>query len=229
MRYLAEGLVTYTTTQAHELQARHRNKEIVAAPNALYHESEFAFDDRSIRDSILYVGRLRKDKKPDLLVRAFISLQAEYPELRLVIVGDGDSSDEVKSPVSRSPTNDAIEVIGFVADYQRLRALYGRAIASVSPGYVGLSLIQSLSFGVPMVISRNEPHSPELEAAVEGVNCVYFETDSVADLTAKILDIAANRDLWRERGFSIASTCAQTYSVEKMASGLIAALEGAVQ
>ena len=225
MRRMADGLVTYTTTQASELRVRHTNKRIVAAPNALYREAEFAFDGETMRDTILYVGRLHKDKKPDLLVRAFGRSQAECSELRLVIVGDGDLSNDVKLLVESSPARTSIQLLGFVSDYQALRSLYSRAIATVSPGYVGLSITQSLSFGVPMIISRDEDHSPELEAAEEWVNCVFFQTDSVDDLSAKILDVAANRQTWRERGESIRSSCAAKYSVEQMAAGLIAALE----
>ena len=228
MRRMADSLITYTTTQASELRVRHTNKQIVSAPNALYRESEFAFDDETMRDTILYVGRLHKDKKPDLLVRAFGSSQAECSDLRLIIVGDGDFSNEVQALVDSSPAGGSIQLLGFISDYQMLRRLYSRAIATVSPGYVGLSITQSLSFGVPMIISRDEDHSPELEAAEEGVNCVFFETDSVTDLSAKMLDMAADRESWRERGQSIKARCASKYSVEQMVAGLIAALEGTI-
>ena len=119
-----------------------------------------------------------------------------------------------------------IEFKGHISDHDSLRALYGSAIASVSPGYVGLSLTQSLSFGVPMIISRNEPHAPEIEAAFEDVNCLYFETDNIDDLVDKIVDVYNKKHVWWERGESIKSLCQTTYSVERMARGVIEALEG---
>lgn len=45
--------------------------------------------------------------------------------------------------------------------------VYANALVSVSPGYVGLSLTQSLSFGVPMLIAIDEAHVPEIDAALD--------------------------------------------------------------
>ena len=43
---------------------------------------------------------------------------------------------------------------GHVSEPSELRSVYGASVASLSPGYVGLSVTQSLGFGVPMIVSR---------------------------------------------------------------------------
>lgn len=226
LRNLSDGLIAYTRTQALELGQVTPNKPVWVAANSLYSVSDMKFDDLAGRDSIVYVGRLTEAKKPGILIEAFELLHLRLPWLRLVIVGDGDLFEELVENVSRSSARSCIELLGHISDYETLRTVYSGAIASVSPGYVGLSITQSFGFGVPMVISRNEPHSPEIEAAVEGFNCSYFQTDNAESLADEIAEIVSARRNWASRGPEIARTCADTYSVEAMAQGLVAAIVG---
>jgi len=225
MRSLATGLVAYTESQASELRAKHRHIPVFAAPNALVPQQSCRFDGDSIRDSVLCVGRLTASKKPLLLMDAFEVFAAQEAHTRLVIVGDGPELDAVRDRAGTSRFKHRIEVVGRVDDVESLRARYAQAIVSVSPGYVGLSATQTFSFGVPMIVSRDEPHAPEIEAVNEGVNGVFFTTNVVADLAEALRDVVSNAAHWRAAGPAISASCAASYSTEIMASGLIKALE----
>ena len=113
-----------------------------------------------------------------------------------------------------------------MTDEGLLSDFYGRSIASVSPGYVGLSLTQSLGFGVPMVIARDEPHSPEIEAAIEGFNCLFFAPATVEALRDAMVAIAGDADTWVARRAAIAEESRRNYSVETMTDGFVSAIEG---
>jgi len=91
----------------------------------------------------------------------------------------------------------------------------------VSPGYVGLSLIQSLGFGVPMLIARDEPHAPEVEAAVEGENSFMFESDSVSALAELLVTMADDRASWLARRPALAESARRTYSIENMVRSFV--------
>jgi glycosyltransferase involved in cell wall biosynthesis len=226
LRRLADVFVTYTETEASEFRARTPGARVVAAPNALYSREEMgaASGTRSPTDFV-YVGRLVATKKPRLLVESFLAVRDELPpETRLVLVGDGPLRAELET-LARTDGHERIRFTGQVTDPEALRRLYADAIASVSPGYVGLSLIQSLGFGVPMIVSRDEPHAPEIEAAVEGVTCVMFETDSREALGRALVHVAKERGRWAERGEELAAFCAEHYSVELMADRIAEAVE----
>lgn len=225
MRRLSTSILTYTGTQARELSMKHPHHTITAAPNAFYFEREFVFDADAVRDSVICVGRLLAEKKPVLLVEAFERLHVSNPHIRLVIVGDGAEYQRTKEAVGRSSAGAQIEMLGHVSDYESLRQLYSRAIVSVCPGTAGLSFTQSLSFGTPMLISRDEPHGPELEAAREGENCAFFETDQPASLANGLEAFVAHHLEWAELGQQISQHCADEYSVERMVSGIIHAVE----
>ena len=100
--------------------------------------------------------------------------------------------------------------------------------SSVSPGAVGLSIVQSTAFGVPMIVARDEPHGPEIEAAREGENSVLVESDSPAALAGALREMAAQRDRWSARRGEIAADCAARYSAEAMAERMLEAIRAAM-
>jgi hypothetical protein len=84
----------------------------------------------------------------------------------------------------------------------------------MSPGYVGLSITQSLSYGVPMIVARDEPHSPEIEAMRERFNAITVASDDAEALAGVMVEMASDRDAWLSRRADIAADCAGRYSVE---------------
>ncbi|MGH3134086.1 MAG: glycosyltransferase [Gaiellaceae bacterium] len=227
MRRLASAIVVYTDTQARELSVRMPGSLIRSAPNGMY-SAELAVaatDARTARD-VLYVGRLVGTKKPRLLLDAFLAALPSLPDdACLVFVGDGDLRDELEHAVGVAGALRRVRFEGKVSDFESLRVLYGNALISVSPGYVGLSLIQSLWFGVPMIIARDEPHSPEIEAAHPGANAIFVPSDSTADLRDAIVAVFGNREQWVARGPAIARACVESYSVESTVGSIVDVIE----
>jgi glycosyltransferase involved in cell wall biosynthesis len=228
MGRLADAIVVYTESQARELREFLPGKPVFAAPNALYSASNMdAACGHTTPTDFIYVGRLSPDKKPDLLLKAFIQAGDRLPrECGLIVVGDGSLRDQLMQTAKAEAGDRRIEFPGHVADQARLKELYARSLASVSPGYVGLSVTQSFSFGVPMIIARNEPHAPEIEAAIESKNCVTFDENDAGALADALVDVWNQRDKWTRARPEIVKDCAERYSVEVMVSGLLAGAFG---
>ena len=227
MRRLANGIIVYTASQADELARRMPNRAIHAAPNALYPRALAVHDasERRARD-VLYVGRLVEAKKPLLLVDAFAAATPMLPEdTRLVFVGEGPLRGTLEAHAQALGIDHRVDFEGHVGEFARLQALYARALVSVSPGYTGLSLTQSLWFGVPALIADDEPHAPEIEAAEPGLNSRYFRSNSPAALSKALIDMYEERDLWLGRAQEIADACVERYSLESMVDSIVRALE----
>jgi len=200
---------------------------VVAAPNALYFQANLSQNvvGGAMRD-FLFVGRLIESKKPSLLIDAFSLVAHELPpKTRLVFVGDGPLRQGLAAAAGRSAVPERIAFTGEITAPAELRALYADSLASVIPGYAGLSLIQSLGFGVPALIARDEPHSPEIEAAAPGENAVFFQSDSSQALGAALVETAADRSTWIRRREAIARRCARDYSVEAMVDRVAAVVD----
>jgi glycosyltransferase involved in cell wall biosynthesis len=216
MKRLANDIVVYTHTEADALARLMPGKRIHAAPNGLYPASRAVQgpDARPGRD-VIYVGRLIESKKPPLLLEAFAGALRRLPDDScLVIVGEGDLLPGLRDRARTLGIADRVRFTGHVNDFETLSSLYSNALVSVSPGYAGLSVIQSHWFGVPMIIARDEPHAPEIEAAVEGENAVLVESDSPTALSDALLQVFAERTRWLTRGPAIASRCVERYSIE---------------
>jgi glycosyltransferase involved in cell wall biosynthesis len=111
-----------------------------------------------------------------------------------------------------------VELAGYVPPSQ-VAQFYGASFVSVSPGSVGLSLTQSLSFGIPMIIARQEMHGPEIEAARDGFNALFVDSDDPSQIADALVTMALDRERWAGRRNEIARDCANRYSAETMAAG----------
>jgi glycosyltransferase involved in cell wall biosynthesis len=229
MRRCATVIVTYTEKEAEALRRLMPDARVNAAPNSLYARRHIApvLSERASFDFV-YVGRLIEAKKPDLLLDGFCQAAPELDSKhRLVIAGDGPLRGQLERRIRETGLAERVELPGHVSDRDGLRKLYSTALASVSPGYVGLSAIQSFSFGVPMLVARDEPHSPEIEAVEPGFNGEFFEAGSATSLAQGLLRMAQNAEELTRRRTEISRVCAERYSVETMAAGLLAGVTSA--
>ncbi len=227
MRRLADGVIVYTESQARELSERMPRMLVRDAPNALYPRVLAVRDpERRRARNVLFVGRLVPAKKPRLLLETFGLAIGSLPEdATLVFVGEGPLRAAIETEAERMGIADRVSCLGHVNDYERLRDLYADALVSVSPGYAGLSLTQSHWFGVPVVVARDEPHAPEIEAAEPGVNVVYVDSDSPGSLSRALVDVFAQRDEWLARAPAIAAACVERYSLEAMVDAIVDVVE----
>ena len=225
MRKLASSIIVYTKTQKKELKRKMPKKHILAAPNALYNKNEMVVNtglSKSKITNFIYVGRLTEAKKVFFLTTSFTSLLPRIPEeVNLIIVGEGEEKNKIKKFVKTHELEHRIKLLGHISGYATIKELYDISVASISPGYVGLSITQSLSFGIPMLISTNENHSPEIESANENKNTVFFETDIEDSLEQKILEVYSNKEKWISSRENICSFCKENYSIESMAKTFI--------
>ena len=228
MRMLGNVIITYTKNQKKELHQKMPNKKIIAAPNALYTSSSMCgIREAAVPKNMIYVGRLTLQKKPFFLVRAFIEALPYLPlDMNLIIVGDGDEKQKIQDFIADNKVKDRVILKGHLSAINDLYDLYSSSLLSVSPGYVGLSVTQSFGFGVPMLVSRNEKHSPEIEAIEEGKNAVFFETDSVLSFRESVVQIVNNKALWIAHRKGIQENCKANYSVEAMAKVFINLVQG---
>ena len=226
---LCNGFIAYSESQAQALRERYPFLSTWVAANACVHAEDCVPGRAEIDevDSILYVGRLVKAKKVRLLLEGFIQAKQteRLPEsIRLVFVGDGAERALLESMVDAAGLTKWVEFAGHIGDVAELREYYRRAICSVSPGYVGLSATQSFSFGVPMLVARDEFHSPEIEACQEGFNAEFFESDNVNALASALEEMNQDKVIWLESRKNIADWTKSKYSFQAMADSFQAVL-----
>lgn len=225
LRRLADVLVVYTESEARTARGLSGSGRVVAAPNALYTAVELEPpSEPALTTDFVVVGRLADEKRPGALLDAFDQARARLPgDARLVFVGDGPLRSSLERTARERGLADRVSLRGQVSALEDLRRIYEPAIASVSPGTAGLSVIQSLGFGVPTIVARHARHGPELDAAVEGENALFFDSGSSDELQEALVSAAAERDLWRSRRSAIAASIRDSYTIEAMVAAFLSA------
>ncbi len=150
-------------------------------------------------DIVLSVSSLNPRKNLNRLIQAF--MQADLPDMRLIVVGTGHASFRRDRGHTQSAGDGRIEFMGRVSDAE-LAELYGKARFFVFPSlYEGFGLppLEAMSCGCPVICS-NRASMPEIcgDAAlwVDGMN-----TAELAGAMKKLDRDGPMREELRQKGF----------------------------
>ena len=105
--------------------------------------------------TVLYLGRLRRYKRIDLIVQAIAQLRDAGFFARLVIAGTGDQAESLLRLRAQLKLEDRVELAGFVPEDEKLRLLRGawvHALTSPKEGW-GISNLEAAACGTPTVAS----------------------------------------------------------------------------
>lgn len=155
---------------------------------------------------IVFVGRLTKNKKLDLLIKASRYLQTLGFPINVIFVGSGPEESNLKMMLEATDKK-RYWFFGECYDECKLAEIFSNADLCVSPGNVGLTAIHSLGFGTPVVTHNNLTNQmPECEAIIDGVSGSFFRENDYFDLSRVILrslKIFENEITVRENCFTI--------------------------
>lgn len=133
--------------------------------------------------TIIFIGRLTKVKKLDMVIDALSKLKEKGENYNLVFVGNGVEKQNLEAKVSELGLQNNVWFYGACYDEKQNAELIYNADLCVSPGNVGLTAMHALVFGCP-VITHNcfKWQMPEFEAIQSGVTGDFFEMDNVEAL-----------------------------------------------
>jgi alpha-1,6-mannosyltransferase len=100
---------------------------------------------------LVTVGRLSREKRPELAVDCLRALLADEVPARLLMVGDGPLRGELERRAAGLP----VRFLGHVPDRASVAHLLGAADVLVAPGPAetfGLAVLESLACGTPVVV-----------------------------------------------------------------------------
>jgi len=102
---------------------------------------------------VVYVGRLEVYKKIDVMLRAMKRLEAEWPEVEIVIIGRGPARERLEGLARELGLADRTRFTGFVTIEERDRLLASSRVCvcpSEKEGW-GLTVIEANATGTPVV------------------------------------------------------------------------------
>lgn len=148
---------------------------------------------------VLYLGRVKKYKRIDLVIDALPKILESVPEAEYWIVGDGDYVPALEELVARRGLEAHVRFLGYQAGAEKYETLTrSRVLAYTSPkeGW-GLSVIEGNALGIPCVASD----SPGLKESVRHEETGFLVPHGdVAGLAARITQLFTDDELWWRMG-----------------------------
>jgi glycosyltransferase involved in cell wall biosynthesis len=166
--------------------------------------------------TILYLGRLKKYKSVDLLIKALPTVLEKVPEARVVIIGEGDFKPELQNLARNLELQDKVIFTGFIDNQTKVEWLH-RAWVTVYPSIKegwGLTNIEANACGTPAIASD----VPGLrESVLPGKTGFLFRYGDIEDLSDKIIRIITDKEL-RDKFSKEGIVWAGNFSWDKVAS-----------
>lgn len=136
---------------------------------------------------LIFIGRLTKVKKLDLLIDAVERLKQKGQFFNLVFVGDGEESSYLKTKVEQLQLNNQTWFYGACYDEKSNAELIYNSDLCVAPGNIGLTAMHSMVFGTPCLTHNDfKWQMPEFEAIHEGITGSFFERENLDSLVEAI-------------------------------------------
>ncbi|NQZ77617.1 MAG: glycosyltransferase family 4 protein [Ekhidna sp.] len=101
---------------------------------------------------LFFMGRLEPRKGVMHALQAFQKLKMKYPQMKLVIAGDGDGRKEVENYISTYHLKD-VEMLGFVSEQEKFRLLRESEVYLAPALYgesFGIVLLEAMAVGTPI-------------------------------------------------------------------------------
>lgn len=157
------------------------------------HESEFE------TPTVLYLGRLKRYKRVDLLLRATALLRGRGVACRLVVAGTGDASDSLRSLRDELGLGDVVTFPGYVSGPEKRRLFRGawvHALTSPKEGW-GITNLEAAACATPTVASD----SPGLrDSVVDGETGFLVPHGDVEALAGRLAELLGDAALRRRMG-----------------------------
>ena len=156
---------------------------------------------------VLFLGRLSAIKGLDLIAAAWPRVVAAVPDAKLVLAGPDDEglAAGLRRAFEASGTAASVSLPGLV-DAQGRNALLARAAVLLNPSYLesfGMSIVEAMACGKPVVVTDRVNIAPEIAAAGAGLVCPC-DPGEIAQAVARLLSDRALADTMGAAGRALA-------------------------
>jgi glycosyltransferase involved in cell wall biosynthesis len=205
-----------------------RGDDIVVIPNGVDVQAltPRPGEERFPDPTLLYLGRLQRYKRVDLVVRAAARLRERGVPVHLRVAGRGAAEDELRELAARLGLGGSVSFEGFVSEERKLelmRRSWVHVLTSPKEGW-GITNLEAAACGTPTVASD----APGLRDSVRHGETGYLVPhDDVDALTERLAELLTMPELRARMGAS-ARRFAEELTWDEAARRMAAFLEGRV-
>ena len=161
------------------------------------------------------VGRLSKQKAPQYFVQAMPAVLESVPDVRFLIVGDGELKSKVIRLSNKLGVEEKVSFLGFREDIPEILEILDVFVLSSLWEGLGRSLTEAMVMGCPVVATRVEG-VPEL--VVGGETGILVQPKDPDSLAQGIVELITDSVKARKMGQAAREKVLHDFSAEQMVS-----------
>lgn len=143
------------------------------------------------------VGTLNHQKGIQYLIQALPAVLKEFPQTKLIIVGEGEYKSHLENLVKKMKLGKFISFSGFVKDIEEKMAEFDIYVQPSLSESFGLAIVQAMSLGLP-VVATNTGGIPEV--VTTGKSGILVEVANPKALAGGILELLRDKKRAKEMG-----------------------------
>jgi glycosyltransferase involved in cell wall biosynthesis len=208
--YRGRPFVAISESTRDDLVARGVARDRIAVIHCGIDHATFRPDPATAKASvptILFLGRLRRYKGLDLVLRALPIVRRAVPEVRLAVVGDGPYREPLERLARELGLAGAVEFTGFVPSDERVRRLRAAHVTvqpSPKEGW-GLTVIEANACGTAVVASRSPGLRDAVREGESGLLVPHGDVGALAEALVRVLTDPALRAHLEQGGLAWAA------------------------
>ena len=151
---------------------------------------------RRERPTLLFLGRLKRYKRVDLVLEAVARLAAEGIDVQLLVGGEGDQADALRARARGLGVEGRVQFLGFVGEERKrelLRETWVHVLTSPKEGW-GISNLEAAACGTPSVASDSPGLRESVVAGRTGLLVPHGEVPALVGALRTLLTDAPLRE-----------------------------------
>jgi glycosyltransferase involved in cell wall biosynthesis len=200
-RVIATNTLHETILAEHGIPARKIDIIMNVGNEDIFKPAETPSADRPL--TLAYHGTIAERLGLDLIVRALAVARNDCPDVRLILIGEGDFLPEVRALVRELGLDDAVDFVPFVA-VEELPSYLARADVGVVGNRAYTEQKRNYMLPVKMLeyaameIPTIAPRLRAIRAYFDDESAFFYQPDDVDDMARQIVRACRDRDLLAE-------------------------------
>lgn len=161
---------------------------------------------------LFYAAELNKNKHQDLLIRAVQILKEKIPNIKLLLAGKGDLSEEYKDLARSLNVDGNIDFLGYRKDIPGLLAISDISVSASRREGLPVNVMEAMATGLPLVVTNCRGNRDLVQ---DGMNGFIKDVDDVEEFASSIMSLYNSVELRKQFGEK-SIELAQKYSLENV-------------
>ena len=187
------------------------NLDVFRQPTEPFSRASLGFTDQDVL--LFFVGRLGPEKNLAFLLRAFFAVLQAYPQVGLVLIGEGPDRENLEALVKQEGAAGRVIFTGLLP-YVEIPGYLAMGDAFVTASVTEVhpfTVIEAMAAGMPVLGIRSPGVGDTIQDGRNGFLC---PREDAAIFTAKLMRLVMDRDMRRDMG-QAARADSEQYAIER--------------